>query len=155
MGKAAFLSSPLEVVPPNKPPLHTPEKAVWNPGSPKTELQSPASFGNFWPLPLWPSLVCSAKRYENINFAKWGPDTFFDTEGIKKDHGWIIIRAGTSYSNGKRHPDLNCVLSLIRIIEMPSEGYMVQVIEMDLVYWAENNVCVLSFWGLYISPTAF
>lgn len=65
MGKAAFLSSPLDAVPPNKPTLHTNEKVVWRPGWPETELQSPISFWNFWLLPLWPSWMCLAKCHKN------------------------------------------------------------------------------------------
>lgn len=83
MGKSAFLSSPLEDVPPIKLTLHAHEKVVWSPGSPETELQSPVHFWNFWLLPVWSSWGCLPKCHKNSSFGKRGPDTFFWHQGDK------------------------------------------------------------------------
>jgi len=45
-----------------------------------------------------------------------------------------MIRAGASQSSDKRHPDLDRVLSLIRTTERPAGDFLVEVIEIHLVY---------------------
>lgn len=45
-----------------------------------------------------------------------------------------MIRACTSHISDKIYPDLHCILSLIRTTEKPAGDFMVQVIEIDLVY---------------------
>lgn len=52
---------------------------------------------------------------------------------MKKSDGLIMIRVGALHNSDKK-PDTDCILSLVRSVEKPAGDFMVQVIEIDLLY---------------------